>query len=162
MGIVPRRQFFAAQQRIAVTQKPNYIKKSAVQRGEEISKKNGEMSYNFGEIINKLYFLVSRKPARGLPTPSPPPLRKLPLWIFHVVDSNVRFAGSVFTRRIHSREERGEGRVICETMPFDNGSSDRLQIQQEDRQQYSAPLLFRLDLSYSYWRVLASFCRFIQ
>ncbi len=29
------------------------------------------MSYNFGEIIKKLYFLVSRKPARGLPTPSP-------------------------------------------------------------------------------------------
>ncbi len=33
------------------------------------------MSCNFGEIIKKLHFLVSRKPARGLPTPSPPPPR---------------------------------------------------------------------------------------
>ncbi len=29
---------------------------------------------------------------------------------------------------------RGEGGVICESMPFDNGSSDRAQIQQEDGQ----------------------------
>jgi hypothetical protein len=92
------------------------------------------MSYNFGEIIKKLYFLVSRSQAKLLSTPSPPPLRKLRWQIFHVVDSNVRFAGVVFTRRIHSREERGEGGVICETMPFDNGSSDPAQIQQEDRQ----------------------------
>jgi hypothetical protein len=92
------------------------------------------MSYNFGEIIKKLYFLVSRKPARGLPTPSPPPLRKLPPRIFHVVDGDVQFAGAVFIRGIHSREERGEGGVICETMPFDNGSSDRLQIQHKDSQ----------------------------
>jgi hypothetical protein len=66
--------------------------------------------------------------------PSPPPLRKLPPSIFHVVDSDVWFAGAVFTRGIHSREERGEGGVICETMPFDNGLSDRLQIQHEDSQ----------------------------
>jgi hypothetical protein len=82
------------------------------------------MSYNFGEIIKKLYFLVSRKPTRGLPTPYPPPLRKLPSRIFHVVDGDVRFAGPVFTRGIHSREERKEGGVICETMPFDKGSLD--------------------------------------
>jgi hypothetical protein len=85
------------------------------------------MSYNFGEIIKKLYFLVSRKPARGLPTPSPPPLCKLPPHIFHVVDGKVRFAGATFTREIHSREGRGEGGVICETMPFDDGSWDRQQ-----------------------------------
>jgi hypothetical protein len=100
----------------------------------EVSKKNGEMSFNFGEIIKKLYFLVSRSQAKPPPTPSPPPLRKLQWRIFHVVDSNVRFAGVVFTRGIHSREERGEGGVICETMPFVNGSSDWLQIQHEDRQ----------------------------
>jgi hypothetical protein len=70
------------------------------------------MSYNFGEIIKKLYFLVSRSQAKLLPTPSPPPLRKLRRPIFHVVDSNVRFAGVVFTRRIHSQDERGEGGVI--------------------------------------------------
>ncbi len=68
------------------------------------------MSYNFGEIIKKLYFLVSRSQAKPPTTPSPPPLRKLRRRIFHVVDSNVWFAGAVFTRRIHLRDERG-GRV---------------------------------------------------
>jgi hypothetical protein len=92
------------------------------------------MSYNFGEIIKKLYFFVSRSKAKPLPTPSPAPLCKLQRRIFHVVDSNVRFAGAVFTLQIHSRDERGEGGVICETMPFNNGSSDRAQIQHEDRQ----------------------------
>jgi hypothetical protein len=74
------------------------------------------MSYKVGEIIKKLHFLFSRKPARGLPTPSPPPLRELPPHIFHVVDGKVRFAGATFTCGIHSREGRGEGGVICETM----------------------------------------------
>jgi hypothetical protein len=92
------------------------------------------MSYNFGEIIKKLYFPVSRSQAKLLPTPSPPPLCKLQLRILHVVDSNVWFAGVVFTRRIHSREERGEGGVIYETMSFDKRSSDLAQIQHEDRQ----------------------------
>jgi len=82
------------------------------------------MSYNFGEIIKKQYFFVSSSQAKPPPTPSPPPLRKLRRRIFHVVDSNVPFAGAVFTHRIHSRDERGEGGVICETMPFVNGSSD--------------------------------------
>jgi hypothetical protein len=82
------------------------------------------MSYNFGEIIKKLYFLVSRKPARGLPMPSPPSLHKWPPHIFHLVDGNVRFAGAVFTRGIHWQEERGKGGVICKTMLFDYGSSD--------------------------------------
>jgi hypothetical protein len=67
----------------------------------------------------------------------------------------VPFAGAVFTCQIHSRDERGEGRVICETMPFDNGSSDRAQIQHEDRQYYSALLLFKYNLSNSYWQLLA-------
>jgi hypothetical protein len=55
---VPRRLFCATQQRIAITWKLNNIKKSAVPRGENISKKKGEKSCNFGEIIKKLYFLV--------------------------------------------------------------------------------------------------------
>jgi hypothetical protein len=103
------------------------------------------------EIIKKLYFLVARKPARGLSTPSPTSSQVATARIFHVVDGKVRFAGVTFTRGIHSREGMGEGGVICETMPFDNGSSDRLQIQHEDRKMYSAPLLFRQDLSNSYW-----------
>ncbi len=55
----------------------------------------------------------------------------------------------------------GEGGVICETVPFANGSSDRLQIQEQDSQYYSAPLLFIQDLSISYWWPLASFGEFI-
>jgi hypothetical protein len=37
------------------------IKKSAVSRGENISKKKGQKSCNYGEIIKKLYFFVWRK-----------------------------------------------------------------------------------------------------
>ncbi len=37
---------------------------------------------------------------------------------------------------------RGEGGVICESMPFDNGSSDWAQVQHEDGKWCSAPLLF--------------------
>ena len=56
---------------------------------------------------------------------------------------------------------RGEGGVNCELMPLDNGSSDWAQIQHEDEQWCSAPLLFRQDLPNSYWRLLASFGEFI-
>ncbi len=55
----------------------------------------------------------------------------------------------------------GEGGVICETVPFINGSSDRLQTQDQDSQYYSAPLLFGQDLPISYWWLLARFCEFI-
>jgi hypothetical protein len=46
---------------------------------------------------------------------------------------------------------RGEGGVICGLIQFDNGSSDRRQIQHEDGQCHSLPFLFRQDLSNSYW-----------
>jgi hypothetical protein len=45
-----------------------------------------------------------------------------------------------------TREMEGEGGVICEPMPFNNGSSDLAQIQHEDGQWCFAPLLFRQDL----------------
>ncbi len=51
--------------------------------------------------------MFQESPPDGYPHYPPPPLRKLLLRIFHVVDSNVRFAGAVFTREIHLREERG-------------------------------------------------------
>ncbi len=91
----------------------------------------------------------------------PPPLSELRRRIFHVVDSNVLFGGAVFTRRIHSRDGRGEGGVICETMPLDNGSSDWAQIQHEDTVDNSILLLCYLDkicltLTGDFWRALAS------
>jgi hypothetical protein len=42
------------------------------------------------------------------------------------VGRQVRIASARFTCENHSREG-GEGGVICETVPFDNGSSDRPQ-----------------------------------
>jgi hypothetical protein len=41
-----------------------------------------------------------------------------------------------------TREMEGEGGVICGSIPFDKGSSDQAQIQHEDGQWCSAPLLF--------------------
>jgi hypothetical protein len=46
-------------------------------------------------------------------------------------------------------------------VPFFNGSSDQLQTQNQDSKYYSAPLLFRQDLSNSYWWLLASVGEFI-
>ncbi len=43
----------------------------AVLIGENTSKKTGQMSSNFGEIIKKLISVFGRKPPRGLPKPSP-------------------------------------------------------------------------------------------
>ncbi len=62
------------------------IKKSAVQRGEDISKKIGEMSCNFGEIIKKLYFLVWWK-ARQRATHATPPTSPRAVTAPHVLDS---------------------------------------------------------------------------
>jgi hypothetical protein len=45
----------------------------AVLIGENTSKKTGQMSSNFGEIIKKLIPVFGEKPARGLPKPPPPP-----------------------------------------------------------------------------------------
>ncbi len=73
---------------------------------------------------------------------SPPPPCKFQRRIYHVVERNVRVAGAVFTRQIYSRDGGGEGRVICESMPFDNGSLDLAQIQHKDGQWCSALLLF--------------------
>jgi hypothetical protein len=102
--------------------------------------------------------LFDGKPARGLPTPPPPPPLPLP-HIFHVLDGKcepqVRDLLASITRG------RGEGGVICKTVPFDNGSSDQLQTQNQDSQYHSAPLLFKQDLSNSYWWFMASFSEFI-
>ncbi len=117
------------------------------------------MSSNFGEINKKLYFLVWWK-ARQRATHATP----------HLAASRYRTFSTCWTAsanrkcEIYSRESLaggGGGGVICETMPFINGSSDRLQTQNQDSQYYSAPLLFRQDLSNSYWWLMASFGEFI-
>jgi hypothetical protein len=67
-----------------------------------------------------------------------------------------------FTCENHSREGRGEGGVICKTVPFDNGSSDQLQTKNQDSQYHSASLLFKQDLSNSYWWFMASFIYIVE
>jgi hypothetical protein len=78
------------------------------------------------------------------------------MWWREMCELQVLFSLARFTRGME-----GEGGVICESMPFDKGSSDRAQIQHEGGQWCSAPLLFRQDLTKSYWRLLASFGEFI-
>jgi hypothetical protein len=74
------------------------------------------------EKSSKNYILCFKKPSQAA-THAIPPISSRRR-IFHVVDSNGLFAGAIFTRRIHSQDERGEGRVICKMMAFLNGSSD--------------------------------------
>jgi hypothetical protein len=63
----------------------------------------------------KLYFLFGGKPVEGLPTPLHEPLPH----ILHVADGKVQTTSARFTRG-----GGGEVGVICETVPFVNGSSD--------------------------------------
>ncbi len=78
-------------------------------------------------------------PPEGYPR-HPPPLREPLLLIFHVLDGKwepqVQYLLAGITRG------GGEGGVICETVPFVNGSSDQLQTQNQDSQYHSASLLF--------------------
>jgi hypothetical protein len=67
--------FLATQQRIAITKRLEKHQKSAVSRGENTSKKTGQMSSKFREIIKKLISVFGEKPARGLPKPPPTPPR---------------------------------------------------------------------------------------
>jgi hypothetical protein len=96
------------------------------------------MSSNFGEIIKKLHFLVWWK-ARQRATHATPHLYASRYRTLHVLDGKCE---------IFSRESLagGEGWAICETVPFVNGSLNRLQTQNEDSQYHSAPLLFGQDL----------------
>ncbi len=99
------------------------------------------MSSNFGEINRKLYFLVWWK-ARQRATQATPHLsssryRTFPTCWMAKCELDVREVLARITRG-----GGGEGRVICKTVPFVNGSSDQLPTQNQDSQYYSAPLLF--------------------
>jgi hypothetical protein len=76
------------------------------------------------EKSSKTILLCFKKPSQAATHAKPPTSSQVATAEFYVVERNVPFAGAVFTHRIHSRDERGEGGVICETMPFVNGSSD--------------------------------------
>ena len=72
LGSVPRKLLFWLHSREQPSPKGlNNIKKSAVSRGVNTSKKTGQMSSKYGEIIKKLISVFGEKPARGLPKPPP-------------------------------------------------------------------------------------------
>jgi hypothetical protein len=101
-------------------------------------------------------------PPEDYPRHPPPPTSPQAVTAhFPRVGRQVRTASAIFTCENHSQEGRGEGGVICKTVPFENGSSDQLQTQNQDSQYHSAPLLFKQDLSNSYWWFMASFSEFI-
>ena len=120
---------FATQQRIAqVTTKNPQLQE------EKISVRRKARSQVTLEKSSKNYIsLFGGKPARGLPTPPPTSPRAVTAH-FPRVGRQVRTASARFTCENHSREGGGEGGMICETVPFDNESSDQLQTQDEDSQ----------------------------
>ncbi len=97
------------------------------------------------EKSSKNYIRCENEPSQAAIQGFPPPRR-----IFHVVRGNVRVAGAR-QLAMATRQMEGGGWVICGLIPFDNGSSDWAQIQHEDGQWCSAPLLFRQDLPNLYW-----------
>jgi hypothetical protein len=124
---------------------------------EEISVRRMATSSNFGEIIKKLHFLGWWKACQRA-THNTPHLSASRYRTFYTCWT----ASAIRKCEIYSQESlAGEGGVICETVPFVNGSSDRPHTQNKDSQYHSAPLLFGQDLSNSYWWLLASFGEFI-
>jgi hypothetical protein len=100
--------------------------------------------------------LFDGKPARGLPTPPPPPPLRKPLpHIFHVLEGKCEPQVRDLLARIPRGRGGGRAGWFAKTVPFDNGSSDQLQTQNQDSQYHSAPL------SNSYWWFMASFSEFI-
>jgi hypothetical protein len=137
--IVPRRLFLLHSREEPSPEGSSNINKSAVPRGKNIRKKKGKKSSNFGEIPKKLYFLVCwkarQRASHATPQPSASRYQTFYTWRALQVQSVV----GIFTRKIYSRGRVGEGRMICEMMPFVNRSSDQLQIQNQDSQYYFAP-----------------------
>jgi hypothetical protein len=70
--------FLATHQRIAIIKGLNNIKKSAVSRGENTSKKTGQMSYKYGEIIKKTDFCVWGKARQRASQANPHPTNPHP------------------------------------------------------------------------------------
>jgi hypothetical protein len=136
--IVPRRLFLLHSRKEPSPEGTNNINKSAVPRGKNIRKKKGEKSSNFGEILKKLYFLVCWKARQRASHANPQPSARYQTF-YTWKALQVRSAVGIATRTIYSWGRVGEGRVICETMPFVNRSSDQLQIQNQDSQYYFAP-----------------------
>ena len=86
----------------------NNIKKSAVSRGENNSKKTGQKSSKYGEIIKKLISVFGEKPAEGY-TSHPPPHRVKNPQSLHVERTRFQDADAESRRGIEKwRKGKGE------------------------------------------------------
>jgi hypothetical protein len=113
------------------------------------------------EKSSKNYIRCEHEPSQAAVQGFPPHLLAscdggFSTWWREMCELQAPFLLARFTRGME-----GKGGVICESMLFNNGSSDWTQIQHEDEQWCSAPLLFRQGLPNSYWQLLASFGEFI-
>jgi hypothetical protein len=109
LGSVPRKLLFWLHSREQPSPKGlNNIKKSAVSRGVNTSKKTGQMSSKYGEIIKKLISVFGEKPPRGLPKPPPSHRVQIPRNL-HVEKTRFQDADSESSRGIETRREKGRG-----------------------------------------------------
>ncbi len=106
---VPRRLFFAAQQRMPSPR--SLISKDALFKKEKESARRTVRSHVTLEKSSKNYIRCENEPSQATihSVPPPPPLRKLRRRIFHVVRENVQVAGAEATH--HGDSPVGEGRV---------------------------------------------------
>ncbi len=157
---MPRRLFFCYTAENSHHLEAQVTSKNPQFQEEKISERRKARSQVTLEKSSKNYIsLFCGKPARGRPTPPPTPPRRE---IAHFTRGEP--ASAICGRDFYSRNllaGGGEGGVKCETVPFVNGSSDQLQTQNQNSQYHSAPLLFRQELSISYWWPFASFGKFI-
>jgi hypothetical protein len=95
---------------VAKKQLPRH--RSAVLIGENTSKKMGQMSSNFREIIKKLISVFGRKPARGLP--KPPPTTPHPDLAAFTREENAKLGRGVRNPPAGLRRgEKGRGEKYC-------------------------------------------------
>jgi hypothetical protein len=108
---------------------------------EKISERRKAKSHVTSEKSSKNYIsLCEGKPAKGLPTPSPHPSASHYRTFYTWWTASANRKCEIYSRDLLAGG--GGGGVICETVPFVNGSSDRLQTQNQDSQYYSAPTRF--------------------
>ncbi len=132
--------------------------RSFKRRKSQIEK--GERSSNFVEIIKKLYSFVWWKArwraTHATPHPSAQRNRTFHTWRAGRCDPRTRFLLEEFTRGGGRRGGKHVKR--CHSLT-DHRMNCKLKT--KIAQYHSAPLLFRQDLSISYWWPLASFGEFI-
>ncbi len=161
-SLVPRRLFFAAQQRIAITLNPNYYKKCSVSQCEKESRRTWPRCKVSLEKSSKNYSRRENEPNQtSCKRPPPPPAKSNGecFWrVFHVVTQNPPNLLAIVTH--HSGppllEEKAGWSAVWYKSLTDWWFSAKFKLKME-----SDPFLFRQDLANSYWWARAHFGMFI-